>query len=196
MRIEIRGTAEFRQLAKKLKAAGSDGKGLRREMTKGLRKAAQPIVEQAQQNARGLPVAGHPVGQTGSRGGRGGASARAARAAAGLGKRKAGDRAKLKAHRGAGLRQHVARTVSAKVQASAKGASLRVRSDGKKMPVDQQSLPAAMNRGEIRHPVFGNRRVWARQTMPPGWFDRAGRSKGPAARDQAADQVKTYLEGL
>lgn len=195
MRIEVRGTAEFRQLAAKLKAAGSDGKGVRREMAKGLRKAAQPIVEQAQQNARGLNVTGHPVSGAGGRGGRGGASARAARAAASLGKRKVGDKAKLRAHRNAGLRQHVGRTVSAKVQAG-RSASLRVRSDGKRMPPGQQSLPRLMNKGEIRHPVFANRKVWARQTMPPGWFDRAGTAKGPAARDQAIGQVKTYLEGL
>lgn len=195
MRIEVTGTADFRQLAKKLRAAGSEGKGIRREMSKGLRKAAQPIVDQAKQNARDLNIVGHPVGKTGSRGGRGGASARAARAAASLGKRKAGDKARMRAHRNAGLRQSVGRTVSAKVQ-SGRAASLRVRSDGKRMPRGQQSLPGLMNRGQIKHPVFANRRVWARQTMAPGWFDRAGRSKGPAARDQAIGEVKTYLEGL
>lgn len=195
-RIEIHGTAEFRELARKLKAAGTEGKELRRAILKGLRAGAKPIVDEAQQNARDLTIVGHPVGKTGTRGGRGGASARAARAATSLGKRKVGDRARLKAHRNSGLRQHVARTVSANVKASAKGANLRVRSDGKKMPADQQALPGHMNRGEIRHPVFGNYATWARQTMQAGWFDRATRSKGPAARDAAAEQVKTYLEGL
>lgn len=29
----------------------------------------------------------------------------------------------------------------------------------------------ATNRGEIRHPVFGNTNRWVDQRVPPGWFD-------------------------
>lgn len=31
----------------------------------------------------------------------------------------------------------------------------------------------ALNRGVARHPVFGNRRVWANTTVPNKWFDKA-----------------------
>lgn len=198
MRVEIEGTAQFRELARKLKAAGATGKGIRKEMVKGLREGAKPIVEAAQANVRGLDITGLPVTSRSKpvRGGRGGASARAARAAARLGNRKFGDRGKVRAHRGAGLRDTVARTVSAKTSAAARGASLRVLSVGSKMPRDQQSLPRLMNDGKIRHPVFGNRDVWAEQRMRPGWFDRAGRAKGQQARDKAAGTVQSYLDKL
>lgn len=31
----------------------------------------------------------------------------------------------------------------------------------------------AMNRGRLRHPVFGNRGTWVTQNVPAGWFEAA-----------------------
>lgn len=196
-KIKVWGTDDFRDLAAKLKDAGEDGKGLRKELAKGLRVGAQPIVDAAQSNVRSLSIVGTPLGEGGrARGGRGGRSARAARAQARLGKRKAGDRARMRAHRDAGLRDTVARTVTSSVTVSPRGAALRVRSNPRRMPRDQQRLPALMNGGRVRKPLFGNREYWTTNTMRRGWFDRAGKTKGPPAQVQAVTTVRTYLDKL
>jgi len=31
----------------------------------------------------------------------------------------------------------------------------------------------ALNRGYLRHPLFGNRDFWFEQSVEPGWWDRA-----------------------
>lgn len=56
-------------------------------------------------------------------------------------------------------------------------------------------LTRATNSEYFRHPVFGNRRVWAGQASQP-WFDRARRDRGGAVRaageqalENAAQQV-------
>lgn len=185
MRVEIEGTAQFRQLAKDLKAAGRGD--LRKEMAKALREGAKPVVEKMQRNVEGIATTGA----------RGGASARAARAAKRLGKRKAGDKAKLRAHRSSGLRAAAARTVKAKVTTGGKSASVRIKSDAKTMPWGQKSLPGLMNDGKWRHPVFANRDVWVTQTVnPAGWFDRPAQQSGPKVRDNAIETVAEFVEKL
>lgn len=185
-RIELRGTMELKIVAAKLKAAG--GGQVVREMNKSLKISATPVVRAAQANVRGIS----------SSGGRGGASARAARAAAALGRRKRpSERAKTKAHRGAGLRATTARAVSAKVSVTSRSASLRVRAAQSKMPRDQRSLPRRLNRGRWRHPVFGRDYQWVTQTASPeGWFDRAADRQGRQARDNAIKVVTHYYDHL
>ncbi|MDF2968361.1 MAG: hypothetical protein K0Q93_2139 [Nocardioidaceae bacterium] len=182
----IAGTEDFTRLARDLKAAGTTGKGLRRELGKALRKGTAPLVDEARRNVQGLEV----------RGVRGGASARAARAARALGKRKrVTDKARMRAHRGSGLRATVARSVSATVDTGGATARLRVRAAQAKMPPDQRKLPRYLNRGSWRHPVFG-RDPWVEQTAPPAWFDDAGARKGPQVRDNAVQVVGEYLGKL
>lgn len=63
------------------------------------------------------------------------------------------------------------------------------------------SLPGhdlpAMDRGRLRHPVFGNRRNWVNQSVRPGWFTDSGTLAGQDARVEilkAIDQVAAKLE--
>ena len=57
--IEVRGAEQMRVLGKELRAAGIEGKGLRRELLAGMRVAAKPMAEAAKQAARDeLPRAG------------------------------------------------------------------------------------------------------------------------------------------
>lgn len=184
--LQLAGTDQFRDLAAKLRTAGSFGGGLKKQLVTGLRQGARPIQQRAQANVRGLQVKGV----------RGGASARAARTAARLGKRKAGDRGKLRAHRSSGLRASVARTVSTNISVTAKGGTLSVRSTGRQMPPEQKNLPKHMNKGRIRHPVFGRRDAWVTQVMAPDWFDEAGRTEGPKAVQGAITTTRIYLNRL
>ena len=48
------------------------------------------------------------------------------------------------------------------------------------------------NRGVVRHPVFGNRKVWVSQKVTPGWFDDPMREGAPLVRrklEQAIENV-------
>lgn len=40
----------------------------------------------------------------------------------------------------------------------------------------------ALNRGRLRHPLFGNRRFWYTQRVRPGWFDGPAEAGAPVAR--------------
>ena len=53
---------------------------------------------------------------------------------------------------------------SVSVRTSARGAGVRIIGQS---PFDL----SAMNRGRLRHPVFGNRSRWVTQSIRPHWFD-------------------------
>lgn len=65
-----------------------------------------------------------------------------------------------------GLRARVAKEVRVQVQTSAYGGVRIV--EGKTSALG--NLPAHMNAGSWRHPVFGNREIWRTQKIAPGWF--------------------------
>lgn len=183
--VEIKGTDEFKRVSRALREAGKGN--IARQMTRGLREGAGPLVQEAQSNVRSLSVSGA----------RGGASARAARAAKALGRKKRpSERVKQKAHQGSGLRATVARATNVKLSASARSASMRLRAQQAKMPADQRKLPTYLNVGRWRHPLFGNKNRWYTQTAPPAWFDDAARAKGPQAREKAIQEVAKYLDQI
>lgn len=54
----------------------------------------------------------------------------------------------------------------------------------------------AMDRGRVRHPVFGNRQAWVNQRVPSGWFTDPMRAGTPAVRasiERVLDDVATEL---
>lgn len=56
MNVEIRGAEQLGELAKRLKAEGEAGKGLRRELLKEIRSAAKPLAEAAKSAVKALPT--------------------------------------------------------------------------------------------------------------------------------------------
>lgn len=158
-----------------------------RNMSKAMKQAAEPMVQDMQSTVRGLTTLG------GS--GRGGASARAARTAHFLRRRKPTAKALAKARAASGLRAAAARTVSVSASSSARSAGVRVRSRASLMPPDQQKLPMYMNRGQWRHPVFGGD-TWVTQAVSPGWFDRPAQRHGPRVREGAFRVVIQTLNEL
>lgn len=193
-RVEIRGTREFRELARKLKDAGENK--IARELNKAMKQSAGPLVNEAKRNVRALQIKGEG-GRGGSITRRGGSSARLARYRMALGRKKTlSEERKLALYRKSrGLRDTVANAVSAKTTVSARSASLRVRAAQAKMPHDQRKLPRYLNRGEWRHPVFGGD-TWVRQTAPPAWFDDARRTKGPLALANANLTVAKFVDRI
>jgi hypothetical protein len=63
------------------------------------------------------------------------------------------------------------------------GKNPSVRLTGKrKSKTGKQSDLAAIDKGRVRHPVFGNRKVWVVQQVRPGFFSRP--------TDAAAERVR------
>ncbi|MEU0691446.1 hypothetical protein [Streptomyces uncialis] len=91
-------------------------------------------------------------------------------------------------------------TIAAAIRISVRtGASpgARVWVDRSALPLDLRGMPAALNRGRVRHPVYGNRRRWAQQTAPPLWWDRTVRQHMPrmnAEVERVLDDVRRQLE--
>lgn len=122
MTVSGEGAAQLRVLAQRLKAAGAGG-GLRRELLRGIKAAADPVLGDVRTAAGAdLPHRG------------------------GLAARVAGSK------------------FSVQVRTGVNTTGVRIRG---------QSAwnIAAMNRGVLRHPVFGNRDVWVTQAIRPSWFD-------------------------
>lgn len=64
------------------------------------------------------------------------------------------------------------------------------------LPPDLKSMPATINTGRIRHPVYGNRRRWVTQTATPLWWDRTVRTHTPRMEREVAgvlDDVRSKL---
>lgn len=172
--MKVVGTDAFQRVARDLHAAGRGD--LAKEMTRDMRRAAEPVKQDMQNAVRGLRT-------TASR--RGGASARAARSAHALrGRKKLTERAKQKAHRQSGLRDTTARATRATASASGRSASVRIRAQQSLMPPDQRKLPAHLNRGQWRHPSISGG-AWVTQKVQPGWFDRPAARGGPRVRQAA-----------
>ncbi|MCP2168134.1 hypothetical protein [Goodfellowiella coeruleoviolacea] len=183
-RVEIRGTAEFRATAAKLKAAGRGD--LVREMAREMRTAARPVVQDAQRSVQSLA----------SRAVRGGGG-QARRAYDVSRSRRATDRVQDRAFRRRGLRATIARAVRTQVSTGARSASVRIRTNRSMLPPDQRKLPRLMNKGAWRHPVMGNRDRWVEQKVTPeGWFDKPMLRGGPQVRRAAVSVVDDIVKKL
>ncbi len=68
--------------------------------------------------------------------------------------------------------------------------------DKGRMPPDMKNIPARLNEGRLRHPVFGNRRRWVNQYASPPWWDTTVRRHRPRMESEVArvlDDVRRRL---
>lgn len=90
-----------------------------------------------------------------------------------------------------GLGKKVAASrVSTRVRTSARSAGVRVQA------TNLHDI-AAMNRGRLRHPVFGNRQVWVNQEIKAGWFSDPADATKPVAQQRvraAMERVQNQLK--
>lgn len=78
------------------------------------------------------------------------------------------------------LRDSVAKGVRLVNRYQGKDAGIIIRTSATYLPLDQKTLPRAMNRGQWRHPFFGNREFWVEQTTrPKGWFTQTAKKSRP-----------------
>ena len=54
----------------------------------------------------------------------------------------------------------------------------------------------ALDRGELRHPLYGNRKYWFSQSVRPGFWSRPIEDRAPQIRDAVAKEVGDGLHKL
>lgn len=130
--VRVSGANELAALTRRLKAAGNGG--LKRDMLRGLRQGAKPLIAAAHESAlENLPRRG-------------------------------------------GLAQQVADTKFA-VRTRTAGGNPGVRIVG---PSTRHLKD--MDRGRLRHPVFGHQDRWVTQQIKPGWWTAALSARAPEVR--------------
>jgi hypothetical protein len=166
--IQIAGTGQLLVLSRKLKHAG--GSRLKQNFARRLRHAAEPLRDGLQDSIRGLDIAS--------------------------------------AGRGAGKRGGVSPTTRPLRSSIASAIRISVRTSGDpgaRVWVDKGSLPPdipmnvlqRLNEGRLRHPVFGNKRRWAQQNAPAGWWDKTVKHHQPRMERDVArvlDDVRRELD--
>lgn len=177
--VSAQGYAQYRELAKKLRAAGR--RDLRKQLRTRITDAGKPVVE----DVRNAVLA---VKTTSTRGG-----GTKQRREFNVG-RATTERAKKSAsRRRSGLRRSIASAT--KLQITARGVRFVVNSNA--LPVDQRHLPRHLDSAKgWRHPVFGDRHNWVHQQGQP-WFGATIKRKAPAFRQailKAMDDVRAELE--
>lgn len=133
--LRITGANELGALARRLRAEGEAGKGLRKELFRGINRATKPLKAEAKAAAaRELPQAG-------------------------------------------GLAQVVARSrFTTRTRTGARSAGVSIVAKG--------TAVRTTNRGMVRHPVFGNKKVWVTQDVEPGWFTDTMQRAAPLVQRQ------------
>lgn len=141
--IEIRGAEQLRAVALRLKAAGESGKGLRKELLKGIQTATKGAKEDVKSSwSDRMPH-------------RGGLSSRPLRVAT---RTRTGGRS-------VGVRI---------VTTSGDGYSI-----------------ARIDKGTLRHPVYGNRKAWVTQQVTPGVVTQPLEHAAPEVRREIVHAIDT-----
>jgi hypothetical protein len=144
------------------------GENIRSSMQRRIRRAAEPLKDDLQSTTRGMNI------RSQGRSGRGGGPSPNTRP----------------------LRATIADAIRISVRTSGNpGATVWL--DKGRMPPDMKNIPAQLNAGRLRHPVFGNRRRWASQYASPPWWDQTVRRHQPRMTAEVArvlDDVRRRLE--
>lgn len=54
----------------------------------------------------------------------------------------------------------------------------------------------AMDRGRLRHPVFGDRRAWVTQQIKPGWWSLPIKAAAPAVRQNIEQAMESVIKKI
>lgn len=147
--LNVYGAAKLGAVAKRLKETGD--KDLRKELYRGIQRAAKPVrpalVEAARRN---LPKRG-------------------------------------------GVNEYVAAYLKTRISTLANrpnDAAVRVTTTRKDVDI------RGINRGRLRHPVFGNRKVWADTRVKAGWFQETVKAEAPAIRAEIVKVLDEVAEKI
>lgn len=192
--ITSNGGKDFLALAKRMRAAGTQGKAVRRAATQALQAAMKPVVQDLQEAVRNVQskgVKGHGS-RARERFDQAGEARRVAKAAA----RGKTARARRGAAVATGLRARIAHGVKSRVQWSGIHYGARLYVDTSGLPQSQRNLPKHLDRAAgWRHPVWGNRKNWVQQTGHP-WWDPTIQRHVPAVRRALEATINKSLKEL
>ncbi|MFF7200522.1 hypothetical protein [Streptomyces sp. NPDC008141] len=164
--VRILNTTSLLRAARQLKEVG--GPRLAQNMTRRVRRAAEPLQNDMRQTILGLQIQ--------SQG------------------RKAGKRGGPSPTRRP-LRATIAGAVRTSVRTGSNPGA-RVWVDKDRLPHDLRNMASALNTGRVRHPVFGNRRRWAQQNTTPLWWDSTVAKHVPRMQSEVArilDDIRDQL---
>ncbi|MDV5147178.1 hypothetical protein R1T08_24125 [Streptomyces sp. SBC-4] len=150
--VQITGTGQLLGLSRSLRAAG--GPRLAQNFSRRIRRAAEPLHNDLQQTIRTLPITAKPR-KPGKRGGPSPTSRP--------------------------LRATIAEAIRLSVRIS-NNPGARMWVDRSALPADLQAMAQVINKGRIRHPVFGNDSRWVQQDAPPLWWDNTIQRHTPRMR--------------
>lgn len=145
--VRVEGAEDLRRMARKLRQAHRVDLG--RNLSKGLKRAAEPMKRAVQDGALGIethgfrkPGAKHPY-----------------------------DRASVPK----GTRQKIADAVTVDVRVSEENPRMSIRVVKAKLPAELKNMPGHYDSGKKwRHPVDGNRNAWVGQIGKP-WFEKSAK---------------------
>ncbi|MFB7285434.1 hypothetical protein [Actinacidiphila glaucinigra] len=93
------------------------------------------------------------------------------------------------------LRATIARAIRISVRTTGT-VGARVWLDKSQLPPNMRNVPARLNEGRLRHPVFGNRKRWANQYADPWWESTIRKHQAQMEREVARvlDDVRNRLD--
>lgn len=91
------------------------------------------------------------------------------------------------------LRSRVAGKVRVQVKSTGADAGVRIQVDKANT---LGNMPAYLNIGSWRHPLFGNKKFWFKQEVPPGWFDKPVEKSGPKVREDMLHTLENISEKI
>jgi hypothetical protein len=174
---------QFAKLAADLRKAGAQD--LRKALYSGIQVAARPLIDAAKASA----ASSLPKG--------GGRGARHVTRSGKKGKLKTSGRAGYGNGQGSRKVQSLAeRVVSAKYQVKAKAGAnpmvsvMATSAGGAKVDLN------ALDSGTFRHPLFGNKKHWYPQSVPPGWWSNPMTAGVPAVQAKITESINSVTEAL
>ncbi|MEU5908925.1 MULTISPECIES: hypothetical protein [Actinomycetes] len=151
--VRVLGTGQLIELSRRMRRAG--GPRLRQNMSRRIRRAAEPLHRDLQRAIRNQPL----VSEGRKAGKRGGPSPTTRP-----------------------FRAMLAGGVRISVRTGANPGA-RVWMDTTRLEPGARGVPKQIEDGRLRHPVFGNKRRWANQwARPAGWWSRTVRAGEPRMR--------------
>lgn len=176
--------ADFGQVARALRAADPQ---LRKDLSRDIRQITTPLVQMFRASV---------TGTSSSAGGSSGYGS-AYRALHTLSRGRLSEARVTREIGRAGLRATVARSIRAAQRDRGKDVGVTIRVATNQLPPDQRRLPKSMDRGQWRHPVYGNQKAWVTQTVTPkGWFTEKARDSHPRVRGEFNATVHHHAQRL
>jgi hypothetical protein len=177
--VDQKSLNDLQRVAKALNSS-ENKKQLQADLNKAIRAAASPLVRDLQGAARGIKVQGQGRGY--SRYGRRNA--------------KLTKTGKIRKGTNAGLRDTIAKNIQTDINKSANAAGVRIIL-ARRTPDDVANLARKMNKGQWRHPLFGNRKRWYTSTVSdPGWWDDTAKAGLPKAQQNVRRVLDAYTRRL